>query len=105
MPLQVLGGIEIKVDEEGYIQEPAKWSKAVAEDMAKIEGAYPLSDDAWKLVNFLRKYYHDFGLAPPIRVLTGRTGLDLKTIYRMFPSGPAKGACKIAGLPRPTGCV
>jgi tRNA 2-thiouridine synthesizing protein E len=100
-----LGGIELEVDEDGFIQEADKWNEAVAEDMAKTEEAYPMSEDAWKLVNYLRKYFLDFGIAPPIRMLTKQTGLDLKTIYRLFPGGPAKGACKVAGLPKPTGCV
>ncbi|MDP3829541.1 MAG: TusE/DsrC/DsvC family sulfur relay protein [Polaromonas sp.] len=26
-------------------------------------------------------------------------------MYDLFPYGPAKQACKIAGLPKPTGCI
>jgi len=105
MPKVTLGGQEIETDEDGFIQEPEKWDKSVAEDIAKTEEASPLSDDHWKLVNYLRNYYLEFGIAPPIRMLTRQTGLDLKTIYKLFPGGPAKGACKVAGLPKPTGCV
>jgi TusE/DsrC/DsvC family sulfur relay protein len=105
MPNVNMGGMEIQIDEDGFIQEPAKWNESIAEDLAKTEGAYPMSDDAWKLVRYLRKYYLDFGIAPPIRMLTKQTGLDLKYIYQLFPGGPAKGACKVAGLPKPTGCV
>jgi TusE/DsrC/DsvC family sulfur relay protein len=100
-----LGGADLEVDEDGFIQEPEKWNKDVAEDLAKTEDAFPMGDDHWKLVNYLRNYYLEFGIAPPIRMLTRETGLDLKYIYKLFPSGPAKGACKIAGLPKPTGCV
>lgn len=105
MAKKTLGGVEIEVDEDGFIQEPEKWTEAVAVDIAKTEEAYPMNEDAWKLVNYLRKYFLDFGIAPPIRMLTKQTGLDLKTIYKLFPGGPAKGACKVAGLPKPTGCV
>jgi TusE/DsrC/DsvC family sulfur relay protein len=100
-----LGGMEVETDEDGFIQEPDKWNEAVAQDLAKAEGADPMGDDAWKLVKYLRQYYLDFGIAPPIRMVTRQTGLDLKYIYKLFPSGPAKGACKVAGLPKPTGCV
>jgi len=100
-----LGGKELEIDEDGFIQEPDKWDKAVAEDIAKTEEAYPMGDDHWKLVNYLRNYFLEFEIAPPIRMLTRQTGLDLKTIYKLFPGGPAKGACKVAGLPKPTGCV
>ncbi len=105
MPKSTLGGIQIEVDEDGFIQEPDKWNKAVAEDLAKEEDAFPLSEDAWKLVNFLREYYIQYEIAPPIRILTRKTNLDLKYIYQMFPKGPAAGACKVAGLPKPTGCL
>lgn len=106
MPKSVLGGIEIDLDEDGFIQEPAKWTKEVAEDIAKQEAsASPMSEEHWKVVNYLRNYYLEYEIAPPIRMLTKQTGLDLKRIYQLFPKGPAAGACKIAGLPKPTGCV
>ena len=105
MAKAALGGTELEVDEDGFIQEPEKWNEAVAEDLAKEEEAYPMNEDSWKLVNYLRQYYLDYGIAPPIRMLTKQTGLDLKYIYKLFPKGPAAGACKVAGLPKPTGCV
>jgi len=101
----VLGGIEIEVDEDGFLQEPEKWNQALAEEVAKGENAFPMTEDHWKLVNYLRDYYVKFGIAPPIRMVVKQTGIDLKKIYQLFPSGPAKGACKVAGLPKPTGCV
>jgi len=99
------GGKELEIDEDGFIQEPEKWDKAVAEDIAKTEEAYPMGDDHWKLVNYLRNYFLEFEIAPPVRMVIKQTGFDLKTIYKLFPGGPAKGACKVAGLPKPTGCV
>ena len=105
MAKALLGGQQIDVDEDGFIQDADKWTKDVAEDVAKTENAYPLSEDAWKVVNYLRNYLKEYEIAPPIRMLTRQTGFDLKYIYKLFPSGPAKGACKIAGLPKPTGCV
>ena len=102
----MLGGQEVEIDEDGFIQEPEKWTEAVAEDLAKGESsAQPMGEDHWKLVNYIRDYYRDFEVAPAIRMLTKRTGLDLKYMYEMFPKGPAAGACKVAGLPKPTGCV
>lgn len=46
-----------------------------------------------------------YEIAPMVRKVCKATGFDLATIYEMFPSGPAKGVCKVAGLPKPTGCV
>ena len=105
MAKTMLGGMEIEIDEDGFIQEPGKWNQALAEDLSKGENAYPMSEDHWKLVNYLRDYFLKYGIAPPIRMVVKQTGFDLKYIYKLFPGGPAKGACKVAGLPKPTGCV
>ncbi len=100
-----ISGKQIEVDEDGFIQDPAIWSEELAVEIAKLEDVGAMSEDHWKVVNYLRNYYQQFGIAPMIRKLCKETGYDLKTIYELFPSGPAKGACKIAGLPKPTGCV
>jgi len=100
-----LGGRQIRIDRDGFIQEPEKWDRNVAEDIARTEGAYPMTEDHWKLVDYIRECYQQLGVAPPIKMVIKRTGYDLKTINKLFPSGPAKGACKVAGLPKPTGCV
>jgi len=105
MPKASLGGMELEIDEDGFIQEPEKWNKEVAEDLAKVEDAYPMGDDHWRVVDYLRNYFLEFEIAPPIRMLTKQTGFNLKYIYQLFPRGPAVGACKVAGLPKPTGCV
>ena len=110
MAKATLGGMEINVDEDGFIQEPKKWTREVAEDVGKTEAAYTpgeerMGDDHWKVIDYIRNYYLEYDIAPPIRMLIKKTGIDLKTIYQLFPKGPAAGACKVAGLPKPTGCV
>jgi TusE/DsrC/DsvC family sulfur relay protein len=100
-----LDGLTVDVDEDGFIQEPDCWSEALAAAIAKTEDVPELTENHWKVVNYLRDYYKQFGIAPMIRKLCKETGFTLKEIYDMFPSGPAKGACKIAGLPKPEGCV
>jgi TusE/DsrC/DsvC family sulfur relay protein len=105
MPAIELNGVSIQVDEDGFIQEPEKWNEAVAKAIAETEDVEELTDDHWKVINYLRDYYQKYGVAPMVRKLCKETGVSLKEIYELFPSGPAKGACKIAGLPKPTGCV
>ena len=100
-----LDGTEVEVDEDGFIQEPDTWSEELALAIAQTEEVEDLTEDHWKVINYLRSYYQEFGIAPMIRKLCKETGFQLKYIYELFPSGPAKGACKIAGLPKPTGCV
>jgi tRNA 2-thiouridine synthesizing protein E len=105
MPVMNLEGLSIEVDEDGFIQDPDTWSEELALVIAQTEEVPELTEDHWKVINYLRDYYKQFGIAPMIRKLCKETGFPLKYIYELFPSGPAKGACKIAGLPKPTGCV
>jgi tRNA 2-thiouridine synthesizing protein E len=105
MTLFESGNIKIEVDEDGFIQEPEKWNEEVAQALASTEGVAELTESHWKVITYLRNYYAKFGVAPMIRKLCKETGYPLKEIYELFPSGPAKGACKVAGLTKPTGCV
>ena len=105
MPTFKQGDVEIEVDEDGFMQEPEKWDEAIAKALATTEGVDDMTDEHWKLVNYLREYYLKYGIAPMIRKLCKETGFPLKKVYELFPSGPAKGACKVAGLAKPTGCV
>jgi len=105
MPTFTHGEVSLSVDEDGFMHEPDLWNKDVAAALASTEGVDELTEEHWKLVEYLRNYYLQFGVAPMIRKLCKETGFDLKKVYALFPSGPAKGACKVAGLPKPTGCV
>ncbi len=101
----LVGQVSIEIDEDGFIQEPDKWNEAVALSLANSEGVTELTDRHWALINYLRDYYKKFGIAPMIRKMCKEVGMKLSDVYELFPTGPAKGACKAAGLPKPTGCV
>ncbi len=105
MPIFEINGRQYEVDEDGFLENPEIWNEDVAKDFASTEAVDNLTEDHWKVINYLRNYYLQFGIAPMIRKLCKETGFKLNVIYQMFPSGPAKGACKLAGLPKPTGCV
>jgi tRNA 2-thiouridine synthesizing protein E len=105
VPIFEVNGKKYDVDEDGFLQEPEIWNRDVAVDFATTEGVAELTENHWKVINYLRNYYLKFGIAPMIRKVCKETGFKLSEIYQMFPSGPAKGACKLAGLPKPTGCV
>ena len=105
MPDFQVGDDTYEIDEDGFLQEPERWNETVAAALAVTEGVDDLTDEHWKVVNYLREYYLEFQVAPMIRKLCKSTGFKLNKIYELFPSGPAKGACKVAGLPKPTGCV
>ena len=97
--------LQIEIDEDGFIQEPTKWNEGVAVALAATEGVPELSERHWQLIRYLRDHYQKFGIAPMIRKMCKEVGMKLNEVYELFPTGPAKGACKAAGLPKPTGCV
>ena len=100
-----------ETDEEGYLVNLSDWSEDVANHIAKEENI-EMTDNHWEVINFLREYYNEYQIAPAVRVLTKAIGKKLgadkgnsKYLYELYPYGPAKQACKYAGLPKPTGCV
>lgn len=106
-----VNGKNYETDEEGYLLNLADWNAEVADHIAQTE-SIEMSEQHWEVVNFLRQYYDEFQIAPAVRVLTKAIGKTLgadkgnnQYLYELFPYGPAKQACKIAGLPKPTGCV
>ena len=106
-----VNGKSLEVDEEGYLEDLNTWVPEVADVMAKIDDT-ELNENHWEVINFLREYYEEYQIAPAVRVLTKAIGKKLgkdkgnsKYLYELFPYGPAKQACKYAGLPKPTGCV
>ncbi len=105
MPVFEFENVKIEVDEDGFMENPEEWNEDVAKALATTEDVNDLTEEHWKLINYLRDYYQKYGIAPMIRKLCKETGFPLKKVYELFPSGPAKGACKVAGLAKPTGCV
>ncbi|MCY4150044.1 MAG: TusE/DsrC/DsvC family sulfur relay protein [Gammaproteobacteria bacterium] len=106
-----INGQSFETDEEGYLANLSDWSSELAEAMAQHDGC-DLTENHWEVVNFLREYYDEYQIAPAVRVLTKAIGKRLgkdkgnsRYLYELFPYGPAKQACKYAGLPKPTGCV
>ncbi len=105
MPVIEYKGKKFEVDEDGFLQKFDQWCEEWVEYVKEQEGIKELTDEHRKVIKFLQDYYKKNGIAPMVRILSKVTGYKLKKIYELFPSGPGKGACKMAGLPKPTGCV
>ena len=106
-----VNGTSYEVDEEGYLVNLSEWNEDIGKVLAEGE-KIDMTPAHWEVVNFLRDYYNEFQIAPAVRVLTKAIGKKLgpekgnsQYLYELFPYGPAKQACKIAGLPKPTGCI
>jgi dissimilatory sulfite reductase related protein len=98
-------GHVFEVDGDGFLSKPELWNKDIAVLIAKYDGIDDLSEKHWAIINIIRNNWLEKGMAPMIRVICQSTGLKLRDIYELFPLGPARGACRVAGLPKPDGCV
>lgn len=88
------------LDEDGFLMQPELWTKDLARLLAQGEVQGGLTEGHWKVIDYLRQYYLNFDTVPPVRVLSNNTDCDVRCIHRLFPSGLARGACKVAGIPR-----
>lgn len=107
-----INGANIDLDDDGYLVDRHQWTEEVATALAGTEDV-EMTEKHWAIVKFLREYYEEYQIAPMVKILAKEIAklYDMdkraasKFLYELFPSGPAKQACKIAGLPKPTGCV
>lgn len=103
MSVVTIAGLNIDLNEEGYLTDSNQWNKEVAEEIAKEE-EIELTEKHFELLNFLREK-HEEGLDITIRKV-GKSGLvDIKGFYTLFPKKPLKKSSRIAGIPKPTSCI
>ena len=100
-----IAGKTIELDADGHLANIADWDENLAKELAKLEGINELTERHWIVINFMRKEFQTKGDAPSIRKLTKESGVSTKELYELFPGGPAKKAAKIAGIPKPKGCI
>jgi TusE/DsrC/DsvC family sulfur relay protein len=100
-----IGDADIELDKDGFMIDPDLWNEMVARAIAGTEGIEAMTEDHWKVVNYIREYWKEHDLAPAVRLICKDLGLGVRQIYKLYTSGPARGACRVAGLPKPDGCV
>ncbi len=96
--------ISLARDADGYLKNLHDWNENVAFELACEEGI-ELSERHWVVINFMREVFNEKEIAPSIRKLTKESGVKVKELYELFPKGPVKRAAKIAGIPKPKGCI
>ena len=93
------------VDKEGFFLHPEQWNEAMVTELAGHEGIDSLSQAQWQVIRFMRQAYLEKGSGPNVRALSKTAGVSIKDLYQLFPKGPAKVAARIAGIPKPQGCI
>jgi TusE/DsrC/DsvC family sulfur relay protein len=105
MSTATYAGSSVEVDGEGFMTDPQQWSREIGEQIAAENGVAELTDRHWMVIDFMREAYLENGTAPSIRTLGKASGVPIKELYQLFPKGPAKLAAKVAGIPKPRGCI
>jgi TusE/DsrC/DsvC family sulfur relay protein len=105
MSLDTIAGNTVNLNEEGFLTDRTQWNDEVAVELAHREGIETLTERHWEVLRFMRKEYEEKGTGPTVRLLGKTSGVPVKELYELFPKGPAKLAAKIAGIPKPRGCI
>lgn len=106
-----LDGVVYQVTERGNLVDASQWSEKIAVHMAHREGI-ELGKDHWEVINYLRKFYFEYGVTPMVRLLMkfmkeqlGPEKSSEQYLYKLFPGGPSRQGSRIGGLPEPQGCI
>ncbi|HUZ09649.1 MAG TPA: TusE/DsrC/DsvC family sulfur relay protein [Acidimicrobiales bacterium] len=105
MPTATYAGRTVAVNEDGFFEHPGEWTEEMAPEIARAAGIDQLTEQHWQVIKFMRTEFADKGTGPTVRVLGKTSGVSIKELYQLFPKGPAKIAAKIAGIPKPRGCI
>lgn len=105
MPTVTIASKDIELTDDGFFVDPTQWNEDMVPELAKREEIEDLTDSHWTVIRFMRSEYLEKGTGPTVRVLGKTSGVTVKELYQLFPKGPAKEAAKIAGIPKPRGCI
>lgn len=105
MSVAALQLTDLDLNEEGFFLHPEDWKEDMVPALAAREGITQLTDRHWQVIRFMRSEYFEKGTGPTVRVLGKTSGVSIKELYQLFPKGPAKVAARIAGIPKPRGCI
>ena len=105
MSTHTLAATDVELNDEGFFVHPEQWTEEMVPELARREGIDELTDGHWTVVRFMRREYLEKGTGPTVRALGKTSGVSVKELYQLFPKGPAKVAARIAGIPKPRGCI
>lgn len=105
MTTATIAGSQVELNDEGFFLDPAQWTEDMVPELAANEDIDDLDDKHGQVIRFMRQEYFAHGTGPTVRALGKTSGVSVKELYQLFPKGPAKAAARIAGIPKPKGCI
>ncbi len=104
METELIAGIEIELDEEGFMKNKEQWTPEIGKELG-VRIGLDLGERHFVVIEFMRAEYEKAGQSPTLRSIGKRSGVAIKELYQLFPKGPAKKAAFVSGLPKPKGCI
>ena len=105
MTTATIAGMRVELNDEGFFVHPEQWTREIALERAREDGISELTPMHWQVLDFMRSEYFAKGTGPTVRMLGKTSGVSVKDLYQLFPKGPAKTAARLAGIPKPKGCI
>ena len=105
MPTITISDHEVELNDDGFFVDAEQWTEDMAPVLAAESDIEELTDRHWQVLRFMRSEYFEKGTGPTVRMLGKTSGVSVKELYKLFPTGPAKTAARIAGIPKPRGCI
>ena len=105
MTMLTIAAHDVELNDEGFFVHPEQWTEDMVPELARREGIDPVTDAHWTVIRFMRSEFFAKGTGPTVRALGKTSGVSVKELYQLFPKGPAKVGAKIAGIPKPKGCI
>ena len=99
------GTTAVELTDDGFFVDPSVWTEEMVDELASREGIDFVTDGHWQVIRFMRSEFLTKGTGPSVRALGKTSGVSVKDLYTLFPKGPAKIAARIAGIPKPKGCI
>ncbi len=90
---------------DGFLTDATRWTEDLARAMATDMGDGNLTDRQLEILEAARRVFTETGASPNIRRLSVRGGVPVRELYQLFPHAPGKTVARLAGLPKPAGCV
>jgi tRNA 2-thiouridine synthesizing protein E len=101
----------LQTTDQGFLINAADWNESISERLAALNNIQ-LTERHWEIIFFIRNYYAQYKHLPNARVFTkaiaktfGDEKGNSRYLHQLFPDGPLKYACKLAGLPKPPTCL
>ena len=105
MTTATYAGVTVELNDEGFFERPEQWTPDIGAEIARAAGIDPLTDRHLLVIDHVRRQFLATGTGPAVRALAKGSGVSVKELYELFPAGPAKLAARIAGIPKPKGCI